>query len=310
MAFIRFAIFLLTLFVFGIRGYSLPVADTLRLNNPPPDPSSVNKRKLAIIGGVTAVGLLSTYIYIQEVWWKDQQTSFHIDHDKDYVYAKNMDKAAHFIGGVMTAQVMKASFYWAGMKPIPAYLYAGAMGTALQLIIEVKDGFSPTYGFSVGDVLAGSAGSFIPLLKYHFPKSHAVNIKLSYFRKHTYYYDVNPKANVVDDYMNQTYWLALSLNDWLPKNSAFEKAWPDFLTITGGFSIDDTWNRYYTGVSLPEDKGKGHYEYLISLDIDWRKILPQNRNLTKALSDALNYVKLPLPALRLGPSVQGYWVYW
>lgn len=275
----------------------------------PLNAQTINKRKIAIIGGVTAVGLLSTYIYVRQVWWKDQQTSFHIDHDRDYVYAKNMDKAAHFIGGVMTAQVMKASFYWAGMKPIPAYLYAGAMGTALQLIIEVKDGYAPTYGFSIGDVVAGSIGSFVPLLKYHFPKSHAVNIKLSYLRKHTYYYDVNPNANIIDDYMNQTYWLALSLNDWLPKHSAFERIWPDFLTISAGFSLDETWNNYYTGISTAQDKGKGNYEYLISLDIDWRKVFPQHKPFTKALSDALNYIKMPLPALRLGPQMQGYWWY-
>jgi hypothetical protein len=247
---------------------------------------------------------------VQTVWWKEQSTSFHVDHYADYKYAKNMDKAAHFIGGVMSAQFFKSGFYWSGMKPVPAYLYAGALGSTMQIIIELKDGFAPTYGFSVGDVVAGSVGSFIPLLKYRFPKSHAVNIKLSYYRHHDYYYQVNYNANIIDDYMNQTYWVALSLNDWLPKGSQAEKIWPDFLTIVGGWGVDETLNRYYSGVSLAENKGEGRYEYFLSVDIDWRKIIPQNRNLAKALSDALNYIKMPLPTLRISPTVQGHWAYW
>ncbi len=272
--------------------------------------SAINKRKFAIVGGVTALSLGSTYAYLETVWWKHKQTHFHMDGGKDYLYAKNMDKAGHFIGGMFTAQAMKEGFEWAGMKPLPSYLYAGAVGGALQMIIEVKDGFSPSYGFSIGDVAFGTAGSFVPLLKYHYPALDAFTVKLSYYPHYTYYYDIYPQANLIDDYMNQTYWLSLSVNDWLPKHSTVEKVWPDFLTITGGMSIDETWNQYYKGDYHPDDNGKGNFEYFISLDVDWRKILPQHKKATRVLSDALNYIKLPLPALRLGPTVKGYAAYW
>lgn len=261
------------------------------------------------MGGIAVGGLAASYIYVQNVWWADQKTSFHIDHDMDYRYAKNMDKVGHFIGGSMSAELFKAGFYWAGMNAKSSYLYAGALGSLMQGIIELKDGFAPTYGFSVGDVVAGSAGSFLPYLKYSFPKLHSFQIKLSYYVHDTYYFDVYPYGDRLDDYMNQTYWLSLTVDQWLPRGSRVERIWPDWLCVVGGFGVDNTLNMYYTGVNLEENKGKGNYEYYLSIDIDWRKIIKPRSNFNKALADALNYIKLPLPTLRLAPTLEGHWMF-
>ncbi len=272
-----------------------------------PKPSKIYPERLALMGSIAVFGLASSYIYVQHAWWSTQKTSFHFDHDMDYRYAKNLDKGAHFIGGVMAAELYKSGFFWSGLNAEQSYLYAFMLGGLMQGLIELKDGYAPTYGFSWGDVSAGTVGSFIPYIKYKFPKLHALNIKLSYYKHDNYYFKMFPHADIIDDYMNQTYWLALTVDDWLPKDSKIKKIWPDFLCIVGGWGVDETLDLYYTRKNLDENKGKGNYEFYISLDIDWRKIIKQDTHFKKALASSLNYIKLPLPTLRLSPSRIYYW---
>lgn len=272
----------------------------------------VNRLRAGMVAAASAGALGAVYIYMQNVWWHETPTSFKFDHNKDYKYAKNMDKAGHFIGGAVTAELFGAGFQWAGVGKSRSLLYGGLLGVATQAMIEVKDGFAPSYGYSFGDLAAGSLGSFLPLLRYHVPAADAVSIKLSYYRHHDYYYQVFEQANVIDDYMNQTYWLSVSVNDLLPKGSRAERIWPDFLTLAGGWGVDETLNGYNTGRNryVTGYIGRGHYEYYITVDVDWRKIIRQNTPFKRSLTYTLNYIKLPLPTLRLGPTVKGYAAFW
>jgi hypothetical protein len=270
----------------------------------------VKPKRVAVVAGTTTLALAGTYAYLQNVWWKDQQSSFKIDHDMDYRYAKNMDKAAHFIGGAMSADLFGVAFEWAGVKRKNALLFGGIAGTAIQAFIEVKDAYAPTYGFSFGDLGAGAAGSFLPLLQYHVPASRALQLKLSYYKHDNYYYQQFPYAQLIDDYMNQTYWLSASVNDWLPKGSRVEKLWPDFLSVCGGWGVANDLNLYYTGQNLEVNKGKGTFEYYVSVDVDWRKIIKQNTAAKRVITYTLNHIKLPLPTLQVGPQTRGYWAFW
>lgn len=270
----------------------------------------VKPKRVAVVAGTTTLALAGTYAYLQNVWWKDQQSSFKIDHDMDYRYAKNMDKAAHFIGGAMSADLFGVAFEWAGVKRKNALLYGGIAGTAIQAFIEVKDAYAPTYGFSFGDLGAGAAGSFLPLLQYHVPATRALQLKLSYYKHDDYYYQQFPYAQLIDDYMNQTYWLSASVNDWLPKGSRVEKLWPDFLSVCGGWGVANDLNLYYTGQNLEVNKGKGTFEYYVSVDVDWRKIIKQNTAAKRVITYTLNHIKLPLPTLQVGPQTRGYWAFW
>jgi len=228
----------------------------------------------------------------------------------DYRYAKNMDKAAHFIGGAMSAELFGVAFEWSGVKRKNALFYGGIASTAIQAFIEVKDAYAPTYGFSFGDLGSGAVGSFWPLLQYHVPTTRALQLKLSYYKHDNYYYQQFPYAQLIDDYMNQTYWVSASINDWLPKGSRIEKIWPDFLSICGGWGVANDLNLYYTGQNLEVNKGKGSYEYYMSIDIDWKKIIKQNTAFKRVLTYSLNHVKLPLPTLQIRPQTNAYWAFW
>lgn len=272
--------------------------------------SKVNSKRVVIVAASGSLALAAAYVYMQHAWWSEQSTTFKFDDGADLLYAKNMDKVGHFIGGNVTAELFGEAFQWAGVKKSKSYLYGGLMGVFVQSAIEIKDGFAPTYGYSIGDLAAGSAGSFLPMLQYHVPAAKAFRIKVSYYRHNNYYYDVYPYANIIDDYANQTYWLSVSVNDLLPKGSKAERIWPDFLTLVGGWGVDHTLNGYHTGVNLYENRGRGKYEYYVSVDVDWRKIIKQNTLFNRSVTYALNYIKLPLPTLRLGPQMQYHWAFW
>lgn len=271
--------------------------------------SSINKKRLAIVLGASSLTLAASYIYVQNVWWSENKQSFHLDDGADYKYAINLDKCAHLMGGLISAELTHDALKWTGLNENKAYLYSFVLGTTMHTFIEIKDGFAKTYGFSIGDIAAGTVGSAIPYLKYKFPKLNAFNFKFSYYKHDDYYFQQFSHGDWIDDYMNHTYWLTLSVNDWLPKGSKVEKVWPDFLCLAGGFGVDNTLNWYYKGINEPENKGKGNYEYYLSLDIDWRKIIPQKTDGQKILARTLNYIKIPLPTLRVGPSTEFYWLF-
>lgn len=291
----------LLIFIFNHSSYSQDSATTTL---------KVDPFKVGLVIGSSSAAMAGVYIYMQNVWWSKQSTTFKLDKGADLLYAKNMDKMGHFIGGNITAELFGGAFQWAGMKKSRSYLYGAIMGVFIQSVIEIKDGYAPSYGYSIGDLAAGSAGSFLPLLQYHVPAANAFKIKLSYYPHDNYYFDVFPYAEPIDDYANQTYWLSVTVNDLLPKGSSAEKIWPDFFTIVGGWGVDNTLSGYNTGYNLAQNKGKGHYEYYISFDLDWRKIIKPKKPFTRSITYALNYIKLPLPTLRLGPSVQYHWAFW
>ena len=43
----------------------------------------------------------ATKHYLENTWWKDQSQNFHFDNGADLRYALNVDKAGHFIGGLI-----------------------------------------------------------------------------------------------------------------------------------------------------------------------------------------------------------------
>ena len=80
------------------------------------DTSRINKKRIFIVGGSLASATLGTYLYIQNAWWSEDQVSFHFDDGADMVYAKNVDKLGHLMGGLQAADIFTSSMIWAGMS--------------------------------------------------------------------------------------------------------------------------------------------------------------------------------------------------
>jgi len=243
-----------------------------------------------------------SYLYIENSWWSEKQTAFHFDNGSDKVYALNVDKAGHFMGGLQAAEVFSESMRWAGMNKKQALWFGATFGSGLQLAIEMKDAYAPYWGFSTLDLTIGSAGAFLPIAKYYFPTLRTFDVKFSYWKQHNTYWDLenqrgkNPnKYAWQDDYVNQTYWLSVDLNH-------FNEKIPEWLNIAIGFGLDETQylNEHNTKIG-------GENEWYIALDYDIPKMLKGwDSKIAKKIKHWLNYFHFPAPTIRISPKIEFY----
>jgi hypothetical protein len=268
--------------------------------------SVFNAQRFALVSGSSILALVGSYYYINSAWWADSRKSFHFDgggsnitdafdFGRDMTYAKGLDKIGHFYGARITSDLFARGIRWSGKTEAQSLIWGGLLGTAVQGFIEVKDGFSPTWGFSIYDWISGSLGSFYPYFQSKSKFLNALDIKYSYYRKHNYYFDfIKREGNFQDDYMNSTFWVTFN-----PKRYKPESRWPKWLGISFGIGVDKTLNNYY--INSPggySDWGKGGYEFYIAPDIDFKGLLPK-KPFWQSVAHLLNYIKVPTPAFRL-----------
>jgi len=271
------------------------------------DSLKVNKERIFLVGSSIALALGGSYLYIQNSWWSEQQIPFHFDNGADLVYALNIDKAGHFMGGLQAADLFSYSMQWAGMNQIKSLWYGAAFGSGLQLAIEMKDAYAPYWGFSTWDLALGTLGSLWPVAQYTSNDLKAINFKFSYYKRSDIYWDLERQRGKEikkhfwqDDYPNQTYWVTFDVNNFITTC-----CWPEWLNLAIGFGLDDT---QYLDDNLTK-KG-GNNEFYIALDYDISKILKKwNSSTGKKVKKCLNYIHFPAPTIRISPKFEFYPVF-
>jgi hypothetical protein len=246
-----------------------------------------------------AITVLGGYAYIKASYWSDDTTSFHFHDGNDFRYALNLDKVGHFDAGALFSDLSSSGLRWAGVVENDSYLYGAVLSSLIQLGFEIKDGYAPTWGFSVWDVAVGTMGSFYAMGRRHSGLLGATRVKMGYARRSESYWDRKEHPQIVDDYINQTFWLSLDVERLLP--AALDRYWPDFLCVAAGIGIDET----------TDGTGGGNREVYLGLDYSLRSLFPTPRSrLLRGLLNLLDYIKLPAPAVRLTPTTQVYGLYW
>jgi hypothetical protein len=263
-----------------------------------------NKTRMEVVGTSSVLVLGSTYFYLEKRWWSDGFTSFHFDDGRDWRYASNLDKVGHFYGGVVTADIYYSGFRWAGMPPRKAELYALGAAVFVQLSTEFKDGFAPTYGFSWADVVAGTVGGLQPLLRNRSAFLRDSQFKASYWQRTTKYFDhrgIKVEPFSIDDYINTAYWFSFSPRHF--GGTAFRKAWPHWLQLSVGVGLDaETWS--------PTRNGEGGlWEFYVAPDIDLVKLFKPRKPFMRSVLHMLNFVKVPMPTVQLGPKPRLWGLY-
>ena len=265
------------------------------------DSNLVNKNRVILVSSSLAAYFGASFYYVQNTWWSDVSNDFHFDPGNDLVYALNVDKAAHFFGGVYSSDLFSSSYRWAGVDYTRSLWYGACFGTGIQLAIELKDAYAPYWGFSKWDFAIGSAGSFWPVLQNYYQPLQALNFKFSYFKRSNIYWDLenqrgrNPsKFSWYDDYPNQTYWMTLDTDKLFNKNK-----FPKWIDFAFGFGLDDT---QYLNVGT---KMGGKQEFYIALDYDVNQILKEwDTPFAKKIKFILKYYKLPAPTIQVAPKLK------
>ncbi len=257
---------------------------------------SVRFRKERFIPIVSAAGI--TYagsVYgLYQYWYKDYPSEhFHFFNDNNEWM--QMDKAGHYFTAFQLSRIPADVLSWTGSKRKRAIWYGTATGFVFQSTIEVFDGFSSEWGFSLGDMTANTLGCATLLTQYLAWNELRIIPKFSYH--HTSFAAVNPDLlgntpiqQLLKDYNGQTYWLSFNIRKLTQKDFF----WPKWLCASIGYGADAM-----VRGTVSENNSEGYYPYrqvYLSLDIDFQSIRTRSK-LLKTVFYTVNLIKVPMPAL-------------
>ena len=171
---------------------------------------------------------------INEVWYKNYARSdFHFF--DDFKEWNGMDKVGH---ACTSYQLNKFSHTLFEKNNIKNPLLKSSIYTfGYMLGVELLDGYSTEWGFSIYDVIGNGIGTFL----YSFQELNLrVNrLKLSFLspKHHTQHADPllgeNRLQQIFKDYNGQTYWVTFNYNELWNKNQTFR-----LCRFCVGYSID------------------------------------------------------------------------
>lgn len=266
---------------------------------PPID--TLNKKRLHAVIAVEAGTITSSLFLLNNLWYKEYpRTSFHVFNDnKDWL---QMDKIGHASTSCTIGSLGYYSLKWSGVENKKAIWYGGGLGSAYLLTIEILDGLSSEWGFSMGDLAANTLGSFFFMSQQLAWNDQRVILKWSFHQTKFAKYrpDLlgnNFKENMLKDYNGQTYWLSGNIASFLKKDTKF----PKWLNIAVGYGAEgmiggEENHTTYNGVTMPYFKR--FRQFYISPDIDLSRIKTKSIFLKTCLR-VINFIKIPAPTIEL-----------
>jgi hypothetical protein len=261
--------------------------------------TDINPVKLGIVCGAAITILGGIYYRWKTAWWNEDNTNFHIYYNHTQIY--NVDKIGHLYGGILFAECFGVGLRWAGLDFESSLLYGGLFSTMVYTFVELKDGFAPSWGFDPLDLSGSIIGSYYPYAQRKIPFLQNFNFKWSYYPSNSIYYNNmnNESRNnqfFNDDYEGQTFWLTANLKNLIPQK--INSFLPDFLNLALGISVEN--------LSDPLNK---HRVFILSPDIDITKLIQTDSDILNEILRLLNYIHLPLPAIRVSPDFKAYAIY-
>jgi hypothetical protein len=257
------------------------------IDNPGPlYPSAYHPFKFVAMSAFVAGAATGIFAYESDLWWDVPPGRFHW-YD-EWGYAHNFDKLGHFFGTYAYGLTITRLYDATGMKPRTAALIGSAIGFAIQLHVEIWDGFHERFGFDRGDLAANALGAGWFYAQERWPELQRVEIRWSFNPLGVP--DTGLTKNFTEDYVGHGYWASLRFADLLPAQA--QRFWPSWLRVSFG-AVRRNDGR------IPEDPY--YVAYYISVDPDFRRIFPRGSWWGRALGDVLSLFRWPAPALRLGP---------
>lgn len=255
---------------------------------------TINYWKLGSLGAATVGGFVVGHGLVNNLWWKGEFSTFHVNWEQDWTYALGADKVGHAYFPYAVGTVYGDLFRWCGMDSTTSIWYAAGLGLTYQTYVEIRDGFSKDYGFSWGDMGADVIGAAFPVVKHYVPALRPLEMQISFwpsqaFRDGAY-------GAIIDDYTSTTHWLSIGVHDYLP--SAWQQWYPAWLNLAVGHSVEGL-------------DGKGGGRHVLYLSLDWNlQRIPGLPPWLQQVFRTLHLYHLPAPAVRIAPSVAWFGLRW
>ncbi len=286
--------------------------------------------------GITAVGL-GVYgggmFLLSNAWYKDNQTkNFRFFNDGGEWL--QMDKVGHIYSGYNESYIVYYMYRWAGVNEKRAMWLGIGAGMVAQTSIEILDGFSDKWGFSWGDVACNAAGMAMFGLQQGLWHEQRILLKVSSdFRSYSQQpitaidgtatdnlhrraadlYSNHIPGRLLKDYNAQTYWLSFNPTSFNQSGGW----WPSYINLALGYSgenlfggFSNNWKYMDAEFKLNTQTYPRYRQYLLSLDIDFRKI-PCKSPFWKTFFRVISIFKIPAPAIEINSlgKVKGHWLY-
>lgn len=327
----RIFIFCKMVFLLGMITFCLSTSvsgqnnnnDSLSFFEPAPKFSKPRFWTITLTGAAAYTG---TMIGLNELWYKQYpRGKFHFFNDwKEW---NQMDKAGHLFSTYFESAFAYKGAKWAGINEHDAIWIGAGVGMLLQTSVEVLDGFSTNWGFSVPDFAFNTLGaaSFVVqqkswgeqriLFKVSSTKR-AYSDALIYSENGEYNSSLERRAEDLygerfvetffKDYNAQTIWASINIGSFLHQEVRF----PKWLNVAVGYGaenmfggFENAWKENDQLFKLNTDAFPRYRQFYLSPDIDFSRI-PTKKPLIKTLLSVLNIFKIPAPAVELNTEGQ------
>lgn len=257
--------------------------------------STPSRKRLYAVAGTNALIGGGSVVLLNEVWYKDYPKSkFHFFNDG--ATWLQMDKVGHAYTAFQLCRTEQAAWQWAGLSNKRSAWISSGIVWSYQFAVEMLDGTSQEWGFSVPDLCANTAGIGLFLGQQLGFGEQRIFLKYGY--KASPYAALRPGTlgstfpeQLLKDYNAQSYWLSFS-----PRIAVNDHFWPNWLQLSVGYSADAKLKGDENRYTINGFTYEAHREWALSLDVNWSKLPIKKPWLRKSLG-VLNAVKLPFPAV-------------
>ncbi|MEM9546652.1 MAG: DUF2279 domain-containing protein [Bacteroidota bacterium] len=279
-----------------------------------------NQKRFNYALGISAATYTGFSIGLYHAWYKQYpQEGFHFFNDGGEW--SNMDKIGHVYTSYFQGVLCYKGAKWTGLSDNKSILVGAICGSLFQSTIEVMDGFSSEWGFSLYDMGANLAGIGIYAWQQKYWKDQRITLKVSSFpKKYADHAVVGSNGTTISlqdraddlfgssfaerylkDYNAQAYWASVNIHSFLPEGNRC----PSWLNIALGYGADNMFGGYENnwesdGEQFEVDSSlfPRIHQFYLGLDIDLTRIKTKN-NFLKGLLSMFNIFKMPSPALEI-----------
>ncbi len=262
-----------------------------------------NCRKKTVVISEIAIAS-ATLIGLNQLWYADYpKQNFHtINDNAEWL---QVDKIGHVYSSYHLGKFGADALKWSGANKKSQLLYGATLGFAFLTTVEVFDGYSSQWGFSVGDLAANAGGTLLYVSQELAWNEQRIIPKFSFHT--TQYAAARPTVlgssfseQLLKDYNGQTYWLSANLHSFFKQSKL-----PKWLNIAVGYGGEGmiTGNDDLVNTIFFKDKQRTRQFYL-SFDADLTKIKTKSHVL-KSIFSVFNTIKIPAPTFELNSNGNG-----
>ena len=263
------------------------------------DTSGIRRGRLTGVLAVEGTLYVASLTGLYFAWYKDYpQTTFHLFND-DGEWMQ-VDKCGHAITAFYISRIGYSTYRWSGVNETKAAWFGGLFGFAYMLNVEILDGFSSQWGFSLGDFTANTLGSAIFVTQQL--AWHEQRFSLKYSFHQTKYAQYRPDLlgdnliqNMIKDYNGHSYWISGNISSFLPERSKF----PRWINVAVGYGSEGMTGAFgnsanHNGQQIPPFPR--YRKFFLSLDIDLTRIRTKSAIL-RGIFTVVSFIKIPAPTL-------------